>query len=206
MHGWWLVSYVLLWLVVAALGWLAISLSRLVGQIHQRVGPAGALVPQNGPDVGEAILEMKGVAEALSHRMLQFPRERDLLMVFVSPNCPACGDLSRSLVSFARRMREQLDVVAIRTTRGGMDDDALAPYFERVGLPYVALPKLARALSVHGTPFALWLDPSGVIQARGVANTTEHLESLRNARESGFASLERYLEAEHPSAEMIKAP
>ena len=48
-----LVSNVLLWIAVLLLGALVLALLRQIGVLHERVAPAGALVSQRGPAVGE---------------------------------------------------------------------------------------------------------------------------------------------------------
>ena len=47
------VSNVLLWIAVLVLGALVLALLRQIGVLHERVAPAGALVSQRGPVVGE---------------------------------------------------------------------------------------------------------------------------------------------------------
>ena len=41
-------------------------------------------------------------------------------------------------------------------------------------------------------PFAALLDERGVLRARGLVNSREHLESLFEARRIGVASLQEY--------------
>ena len=55
MHGWWAVSYVVLWLLVIGLALLSLALARQVGTLHLRLGPRGALeIDHEGPPLGEA--------------------------------------------------------------------------------------------------------------------------------------------------------
>ena len=42
-------------------------------------------------------------------------------------------------------------------------------------------------------PFAILLDQEGVIRAKGLVNSREHLESLFEAKERGVASVQEYL-------------
>ena len=44
-----LVSNIVLWCLVIALAVVVIALARQVGLLHERVSPAGALLPTNGP-------------------------------------------------------------------------------------------------------------------------------------------------------------
>jgi methylamine dehydrogenase accessory protein MauD len=195
MSGIWLSSYIILWLIVIALAVMTFSLLRLVGSLHQRVGPAGALVTDNGPDIGQSlpdILESEGIAD---HTVLSFPKSRDTLVIFVSPNCPACEELLRSLIPFRMRQGEGLEIVLISTSAEVELHSELSRKAAQARLPYLSLPKLATAVHIGGTPFGLWLDREGVVHAKGIVNHAEHLESLKNARESGFPSLQEYLDS-----------
>ena len=44
-------------------------------------------------------------------------------------------------------------------------------------------------------PYAVLLDSEGVIRAKGLVNNREHLESLLIAQESGFGTIQAYLDA-----------
>ena len=48
-----LVSNIVLWVLVVVLALIVLALARQVGILHERVAPAGALMPTNGPKVGE---------------------------------------------------------------------------------------------------------------------------------------------------------
>jgi methylamine dehydrogenase accessory protein MauD len=49
---------------------------------------------------------------------------------------------------------------------------------------------------VDKLPYAVLLDEAGLISAKGLVNSREHLESLIIAKESGFATLQSYLMAQ----------
>ena len=60
-----LISYGILWVLVIVLSLLVFALARQVGVLHERVAPAGALMPTNGPKVGEvsdvmSVTDLKG--------------------------------------------------------------------------------------------------------------------------------------------------
>ena len=48
--------------------------------------------------------------------------------------------------------------------------------------------------------YAVLLDDQGVVLARGIINSREHLESLFEAKKLGVASLQEYLEDRHRAA------
>jgi methylamine dehydrogenase accessory protein MauD len=47
---------------------------------------------------------------------------------------------------------------------------------------------------VSRLPFAVLVDSKGVLRARGIVNSREHLESLFEAKRTGFASIQDYFE------------
>jgi len=49
---------------------------------------------------------------------------------------------------------------------------------------------------VDKLPYAVLLDDSGLIAAKGLVNSREHFESLIIAKEMGFASIQKYLKAQ----------
>jgi methylamine dehydrogenase accessory protein MauD len=44
-------------------------------------------------------------------------------------------------------------------------------------------------------PFAAVIDSTGILRARGLINSREHLESLFEAQRQGVASLQQYFES-----------
>lgn len=194
MSGIWLVSYIALWLLVIILALVVLSLARLVGQLHRRLGPAGALVTDHGPAIGEHLGEVIGRAGLEAEGALRFPQADDSLLVFVSPTCSACVDLLWDLRAFISRHRD-LGVMVISGTPVADRNAAFAKAAEAAGAPLRVLPALTEAARIGPTPFAVWLDSVGVVRAKGIVNQIEHLDSLLHARQSGFASLDEAVEA-----------
>ncbi len=48
-----MVSNIILWVLVIVLALIVLALARQVGILHERVAPAGALLPTSGPNVGD---------------------------------------------------------------------------------------------------------------------------------------------------------
>ncbi|MDH4071641.1 MAG: hypothetical protein OEV41_00900, partial [Gammaproteobacteria bacterium] len=66
MSGALVASSVILWIVVIALSLVVLALARQVGILHERVAPAGALLPTSGPKVGE-LTEALSMADLDGH-------------------------------------------------------------------------------------------------------------------------------------------
>jgi methylamine dehydrogenase accessory protein MauD len=172
MHGWWTVSYVVLWVLVIGLALLALALARQVGTLHLRLGPRGALeVDQEGPPLGEApepldLSDMDGRPVSIGG-----PGASQLVL-FVSPDCPVCRDVLPSLGAAARA--GGLSPVVVADLEPGDDHELL----DRVRAPVAPAPFALERYGVPGTPFAVVFDGMGVVRAKGTVNNLEQLEGL----------------------------
>ena len=187
------VSNVVLWVLVLALAGVVLALTRQLGVLHQRIAPAGALMLNRGLTVGEPapVLELA----ALDGRELRVGVARDdgrsTLLLFVSPTCPVCKTLLPAVKSSRRDERAWMDVIL------ASDGDPTAQReFVRAQaleeIPYVVSAALGLAYQVSRLPFAALLDERGVLRARGLVNSREHLESLFEAKRLGVGSLQEY--------------
>jgi methylamine dehydrogenase accessory protein MauD len=190
-----IVSNLLLWVAVLALGALVLALLRQIGVLHERVAPAGALVGREGPRPGEPapVLEV----EALGGRLRvggPDPEGRSTLLFFLSPSCPVCRTLLPVLPSLCAAEEPALRLV-LASDGPGPEHATPASARGLEGVPYVLSRELGVAYRVGRLPYAVLIDGRGVVRARGLVNTREHLESLFEARERGVASLQEYLSA-----------
>lgn len=200
-----LVSNVLLWCVVIVLAVVVLALARQVGVLHERVAPAGALMPTTGPKVGE--LTQPAAYRGLDGSPVTVggPDEegRATLVLWISPTCPVCKALVPTAVSMARTERLRLVFAS--------DGDKLAQhqaYVEGLGIaayPYVVSQALGLAHAVSKLPFAVLIGGDGVLRSKGLVNTREHLESLVESMESGIRSLQDFVGiADRPNDASLK--
>jgi methylamine dehydrogenase accessory protein MauD len=190
------ISNVVLWVLVLALSAVVLALTRQLGVLHERIAPAGALMLNRGLTVGEPAPALE--VAALDGRALKVGMARDdgrsTLLLFVSPTCPVCKTLLPAVKSSGRDERSWMDVILA-------SDGELAAQREFVsaqgleGIPYVVSAALGLAYHVSRLPFAALLDERGVLRARGLVNSREHLESLFEAKRLGVASLQEYFSA-----------
>ncbi len=189
-----LVSNVLLLVVVVALAGVVAALVRQIGVLYERVAPAGALVLGRGPEVGRPAPVVR-VAD-LRGRQLDVgapsARGRSTLVFFLSPTCPVCKALLPALRSAAAREAAWLDVV-LASDGPAAEHEAFARAERLDAFPYVLSPELGAAWGVAKLPYAALVDEAGIVRARGLVNTREHLESLFEAKERGVASLQEFL-------------
>lgn len=189
-----LVSQVVLLVIVVALGLVVFALARQIGVLYERVAPFGALMTAGAVDIGQTAPSLE--VHTLNGRMIEVggtrETDRNQLLLFVSPTCPMCKKLLSLAKSFARRERRSLDIILI----GDGDRDAQQRFVKDHKLeqfPYVISPQLGMTFQVGKLPFAVLIDEDGVVRAKGLVNSREHLESLLVAKETGYASIQEYL-------------
>ena len=190
------ISNTLLWVIVVGLCIALLALVRQLGVLHERIAPAGALMLAKGLKVGEPAPRI--TVQDLDSRSLTLGAERSdaraTLLVFVSPTCPVCKALLPALKSSLSAERDWLDIVlASDGENAGQREFVLAHRLG--GFPYVVSAPLGISYQVSRLPFAALIDAQGVLRARGIVNSREHLESLFEAKRLGFASIQDYFEA-----------
>jgi methylamine dehydrogenase accessory protein MauD len=192
-----LVSNIVLWIAVLALAGVVVALVRQIGVLHERVAPAGALALASGAKVGEAapvvaVEDLGGVVRTIGEPAAD---GRDTLLFFLSPTCPICKALLPALGSLASAEADRLRVLlASDGPRAEHEAFVRAQHLE--DFSYVLSAPLGVTHQVGKLPYAVLLDAAGVVRAKGLVNTREHLESLFEAMERGVASLQEYFE--HP--------
>jgi thiol-disulfide isomerase/thioredoxin len=94
--GVWLVSYIILWVLVALLVFAVVVLLRQIGVLHARLAPMGTHFAGEGLDVGV-------VAPNLG---FDYGRSVLTVIAFTSPTCQICAALKPSLVALRRQYPE----------------------------------------------------------------------------------------------------
>ncbi len=196
------ISNALLWLLVVALGALVFALTRQIGVLHERVAPLGALAVSKGPAVGDPLpvrtlvdvdgrdVSLGGV-DALGRRTLLF---------FLSPTCPVCETL---LPTLDRIIGEESPGLRVVYASDGEPDEHVT-FRREHGLEaatYVLSQELGMSLEVARLPYAVLVDAAGMIRAKGIVNTREHIESLFEADRLGVDSIQTYLRREQGPTE-----
>jgi methylamine dehydrogenase accessory protein MauD len=187
------ISVFVLWIVVLCLLAVVLALTRQLGVLHERIAPVGALMLNRGLAVGEQAPAIDVVDLHGANLRLGAPRTdgKSVLLLFVSPTCPVCKSLLPIVKSSGRDERDWLDIIL--ASDGNTDEHR--DYVRANGLggiPYVLSAPLGMAYQVSRLPFAALLDEAGVLRARGLINSREHLESLFEAKRLGVASLQDY--------------
>lgn len=189
-----IVSNVLLWVLVLALGGVVLALLRQIGVLHERVAPAGALAVQGGPAVGEPAPEL--ALEDWNGETVRIGGPaadgRGTLLFFVSPTCPVCKTLLPVVDSVAGAEAPGARVV-LASDGPRAEHTAFVGEHGLAARTYVLSTELGLAYQVGRLPWAVLLDARGVVRAAGLVNTREHLESLFEAGARGVAHVQEFL-------------
>jgi methylamine dehydrogenase accessory protein MauD len=190
-----LISNILLWLLVLVLAAVVAALVRQVGVLHERVAPAGALVGREGPRVGERapplnLTDWSGRPLAIGGAD---PERKSTLLVFISPTCPVCKTMLGILDDVVRTEHRWLRLV-LASDGPREEHEAFARTHGLGERPYVLSRQLGLAFQVGKLPYGVLIDAQGVLRARGLVNTREHVESLFEAMQRGVGSVQEYLQ------------
>lgn len=178
--------------VLVALLFIAfIALSRQVGILFERISPVGAMINNNGPQLGETPKPMTLMSLNQGEITLGGAQGKSTLVLFVSPSCPICKVLLPLINSLQKAETRWLNVV-LASDGDEAAQRALIAQHKLDAIPYVLSQELGVAYRVAKLPFSVLMDEQGQIVSKGLINSREQLESLFNAKESGFESLQDF--------------
>ncbi len=192
-----IISNILLWILVLVLVAVVFALVRQVGVLYERVAPAGALMSGKGLKTGELapVLELQTIDGRALRIGGKASNHKSTLLFFLSPTCPVCKTLIPVLEAMRKSEKDWLDIVL--ASDGDPDEHrAWLKKQQMASWPYVLSPQLGMTMQVAKLPFAALIDEKGILCARGLVNSREHIESLFEARAQGVASIQEYLKAQ----------
>ena len=188
------ISQVALWVLLLIMAGLQLAVLRQIGVIHERMAPMGALTIDQGPREGE---------EAPMYDLLDLKKRRVILggvsaggksslIFFLSPTCPVCKKMLPILKSILRSESRWLDIV-LASDGPAAEHERFVKAQDLSEFPYILSQDLGMTYRVAKLPYAVLIDETGIVRAKGLINTREHLESLIQAKEMGVASIQEYL-------------
>lgn len=183
MDGIWVVSYIVLWVVVLALGFLVILLYRQLGQ--QYLGTAAG-VSRDGLTVGTKAPDFTGIDQFGEQvTMRQFLDGRHyLLLVFGAPTCAPCRQLLPQATQFEKDNTDKLRILWINRAT----DEESQRYVQETGSTIRTIANeggIMERYKARITPFIFMLDGTGVVKAKGLANNRTNLEAYLQQAETG---------------------
>lgn len=189
-----LISQIALWVLLLVMAGLQLALLRQIGVIHERIAPMGALTLDKGPREGESsptfdLLDIRKQRVAIGGASAT---GKSSLIFFLSPNCPVCKKMLPVLKASARTESNWLEIVLASDGEAAEHERFVSA--QNLGeFPYILSQELGMAYRIGKLPYAVLIDETGVVRAKGLINTREHLESLIHAKEMGVASIQEFL-------------
>lgn len=172
-------SYAMLWTVALSAVAVSYVMLRQVGLLHERLGPAGAVLPAEGPEIGATIEPAR--LQAADGSQLRSPAlEGYTLVVLSSTTCDSCERLAPAVGVLMRSRIPEIGVQELLVDVADADV-ALGEYVRRHQLEpdrVGAAGGVGERFSASITPLALILNREGKVLAKGVPNTLEQLELL----------------------------
>ncbi|HEY6394567.1 MAG TPA: methylamine dehydrogenase accessory protein MauD [Candidatus Binataceae bacterium] len=189
-----LISQAVLWILMIVMAGLQLAVLRQVGVLHERIAPMGALTIDKGPKEGENAPLFDLVDLRRRRVTIGGPNDagRSTLLFFLSPTCPVCKKMLPILKSLAHTEEKWLQIF-FASDGEREEHDRFIDAQSLADFPYLLSQELGMTYRVGKLPYAVLIDETGVVRAKGLINTREHLESLIEAKERGVASIQEYL-------------
>jgi methylamine dehydrogenase accessory protein MauD len=189
------ISQILLWVLVLSMALMMLALLRQVGVLHERIAPMGALTLDRGPKEGEAApqFEVKDIRRGTPLH-LGGPRGRSTLLFFLSPTCPVCKKLLPIVKSIQQAESSWLDVI-LASDGEPVEHERFIRTQHLEDFPYILSSDVGMTYRIGKLPYGVMIDDAGVIRAKGLLNTREHLESLIEAKQMGVPSIQQFLQS-----------
>jgi len=192
------ISQIVLWILLLVVVAVQLALLRQVGVLHERIAPLGALTIDKGPKEGERapVFDLVDLGGRRVRIGSSTDAGRSTLLFFLSPACPVCKKMLPILRSLAHAEQRWLQIVL--ASDGERDEHERFVAAQGIDFAYVLSLELGMSYRIGKLPYAVLIDDTGVVRAKGLINTREHLESLIEAKERGVASMQEYLRGNAP--------
>lgn len=187
-----IVSHVGLWLLVSVLLLVVFALARQIGLIERRIVPAGARMGNPGPAIGDRAPELHVTDISGRPVAIGGARQKLTMLVFVSPTCPVCTDLLPAIQSVRKSERRYLDLVLIGLTDDEAAHRAYSHKHKLDEITYVVSQQIVEQYQVASPPYAVIVGADGRVNAKGIVNHLEHLDSLITAARLDQPTIESY--------------
>jgi methylamine dehydrogenase accessory protein MauD len=173
-NGWWLVSYVVLWVMVSATLVVLLVVLRQLGLLYLRVG-GGAMRTEEGPPDGAILGAFEEVAGP-DGGTVSFPDPAAALnlLIFATPHCRICKEALRGLPAATRR----LDVFTLVVSEGTEEDNRPLRRLVDGAAAFTISAERQKVYGIETFPFAVVADGDGVVLERGTVNGLDDLEEM----------------------------
>ncbi len=190
MSGWWLASYVVLWVITTTMFVVLLVVLRQLGLMYVRGGGAPRL--EERPPIGAIIPPFEEIEDG-TQAEIRFPDAvADLnQLLFTSPSCRICEEVLRELGEFTRdlgRVTRDFDARVFVVSEGDVEENGRLRQLVDGSARFVSNAERQRSLDVRTHPYGLVTDRSGAVLEKGVVNGSRDVQVLlEEARSSAIA-------------------
>ena len=173
-------SIIALWILVLFETTLLVLLLRSLGQLRQRGGfsaPVSQAFATQGLSLGTQAPDFLATDYEGKTVSLAETDGKWRVLAFVSPTCSACENTLNALGNLWEEQQD-IGVVVVGGADRKVNQEYAAEHDTRIPVWTVASKVVKDLYLVQGIPFAFILDRNGVILAKGVLNTQEHIQQL----------------------------
>ncbi len=173
-------SIIALWILVLFETTLLMLLLRSLGQLRQRGGfstPVSQSFAAQGLSLGTQAPDFLATDYEGKAINLAETDGKWRVLAFISPGCPACEITLNALRNLWEEQRN-VGVLVVGGADRKANQEYAAEHEARIPI-WTASTKVVKELYlVQGVPFAYILDRNGIILAKGILNTQDHLQQL----------------------------
>lgn len=156
-------------LLICAILFIVFVLARQIGVLLNHIGPVGARQSSQGPRLGENIAIQ-------TSNIIGLEVTKPTILIFGSSSCAICSQIKEAALNLHQYWNKKSSFVFV------YDDDISGFPVERPkDITIIKNDDLRLALDVKMLPFAIMLDQTGKVVARGLVNDMSNLESLLEA-------------------------
>ncbi|HIC45255.1 MAG TPA: methylamine dehydrogenase accessory protein MauD [Methylophaga aminisulfidivorans] len=176
-------------IIVIMLTIMVFAMTRQIGILFERISPVGAMINDSGPEIGSASPSFDLTSLNGGDVKIGYKGDKSTLVFFLSPTCPICNKLLPAIKSIQSSEARSLNVILASDGDATKHREFIQKH-DITNFPYVLSQPLGTTYRVSRLPFAVLLNKDGVVLAKGLVNTREQLDSLFNAAETGYASIQ----------------
>ena len=186
-------SYVLLWAIVLVQGAVIVFLLRQVGAIY--LGDRDA-IERDGIEPGRALPVFEG-RDYRGHNLgPSASHNKWTVFLYSVPTCQICRDLLQSIADLEHKLGGLARFVVLLESA----PELLEQYLDetsRAAEVFTIDRSVSRRLRVRVSPFVHVVDPNGIVRAKGLVNSVNHIEHLLVTGGLVHESLETHVELKH---------
>jgi methylamine dehydrogenase accessory protein MauD len=106
-----------------------------------------------------------------------------------------CAELIPAIHTLYQHEKKYIEFIIISMLEDEVANQTYVNRHQLNDIPYCIVPKIIEAYQVTTSPYAILVGADGTIQTKGMVNRLEHLESLLNVLEEGYASFDSKMNA-----------